>query len=99
MARFDLHRLSRGRGGYVVDVQSSHLDHLESRVVVPLDARVDAKPVTELHPTVVIGEARYLVMTHALASVQRRQLGHPIGSLIAYRDSITRALDVLLTGF
>jgi toxin CcdB len=99
MARFDLYRLARGRGDYVVDVQSSHLDTLDSRVVVPLHARTDAKPVTELHPAVVIGEARYLLVTHALASVQRRQLGHPIGNLAAYRDSIMRALDVLLVGF
>jgi len=99
MARFDLYRLSRGRGEYVVDVQSSHLDRLDSRVVVPLHARIDAKPVTELHPAVFIGETRYLLLTHALASVQRRQLGHPIGNLATYRDSITRALDVLLVGF
>jgi toxin CcdB len=98
MPRFDLYRLSRGRGDYVGDVQSSHLDHLDSRIVVPLHARTDAKPVTELHPAVTIGEARYLLMTHAMASVHRRQLGHPIGNLAAYRDSITRALDVLLVG-
>ena len=99
MARFDLYRVSRGRGGYVVDVQSSHLDHLDSRVVVPLHARADAKPVTELHPAVVIGEARYLLMTHAVAAVPRRELGQAIGNLATYRDSITRALDVLLVGF
>jgi len=26
-------------------------------------------------------------------------LGHPIGNLATHRDSITRALDVLLVGF
>jgi hypothetical protein len=29
MARFDLFRVMRGGGAYVVDVQSAHLDYLE----------------------------------------------------------------------
>jgi hypothetical protein len=65
--------------------------------VVPL--RADAKPVTELHPAVTVGEARYPLTTHALAGVPRRALGNPVGTLATHRDSFTRALDILLVGF
>jgi toxin CcdB len=99
MARFDLYRLTRGRGAYVVDVQSSHLDYLESRAVIPLRKRADILPVADLHPEVDIDNTRYVLATHALASVARRELGRPIGTLAAHRDAITRALDVLLVGF
>lgn len=99
MARFDLYHLSRGRGGYVVDVQASHLDQLESRVVAPLRRRSDSVPITELHPELDIDAERYVLMTHAVFAVPRRDLGRPVGTLTAYRDAITRALDILLTGF
>jgi toxin CcdB len=101
MPRFDLYRLagSGGPGLLVVDVQSPHLDYLESRIVVPLRLRAEVKPVTELHPSVRIDGDVYVLMTHALASVRRRDLGHPVGGLAEHRDEIARALDVLITGF
>jgi len=99
MARFDLHHLSRGRGGYVVDVQSSQLDYLGSRVVAPLRKRADVRPIADLHPEVEFGGARYVLMTHAVFAVPRREMGPVLGNLAAFRDEITRAFDVLLTGF
>jgi toxin CcdB len=104
VARFDLYRLSGGstgdqRGTLVVDVQSPHLDHLESRIVVPLRLRSEVRPITELHPVIPIEGGAYVLVTHELASVRRRDLGYPIGTVAAHRDQITRALDILMTGF
>ena len=104
MPRFDLYRLPRAAGSgrpgvLVVDVQSPHLDYLESRIVVPLRLRAEVKPVSELHPLVNIDGELHVLITHALASVRRRDLGHPLGSLAKHRDEIARALDILITGF
>jgi toxin CcdB len=105
MARFDLYRLSRrsrsapAQIALVIDVQSAHLEHLESRVVVPLRPRAAAKPVSELHPILRVEDELYVLETHAVASLPRRELGHPLANLAAYRDEIVRALDILLTGF
>jgi toxin CcdB len=101
MPRFDVYRLAgSGRPGLlVVDVQSPHLDYLASRIVVPLRLRSEVKPVTELHPSVTIDGDPYVLMTHAVASVGRRDLGHPVGSLAEHRNEIARALDILITGF
>jgi hypothetical protein len=38
-------------------------------------------------------------MTHAVFAVPRREMGPVLGNLAAFRDEITRAFDVLLTGF
>jgi len=99
MARFDLYHLSRGRGGYVVDVQSPLLDHLVSRVVVPLRRRADLMPIADLHAEIDFGDTVYVLVTHAVFAVPRRELGRAVGNLAAYRDEIARALDVLLVGF
>lgn len=99
MARFDLHR-PRGGSGYVLDVQSNHLDELQTRVVVPLlpPAQVP-RPVGELHPVFHIGGEPFVMATQLLGAIPRRELGRAVGTLEPHRDEITRALDLLLTGF
>jgi toxin CcdB len=99
VARFDVHRRP-GAGGYLLDVQSNVTDRLGTRIVVPLlpPARVPT-PIRDLHPVFEMGEARFVMATHLLAAMPRRELGRAVGSLVAERDAITRALDILLTGF
>jgi hypothetical protein len=38
-------------------------------------------------------------MPQYLAAVPRRELGRTVGNLLDQADDITRALDILLTGF
>jgi toxin CcdB len=99
MARFDLYR-ARDAATLLLDVQSHFLDHLETRIVVPLlaPARVP-RPIRDLHPTFAIEDARFVMATQLMAAVRRRDLGRAVGNLEAERDAITRALDMLFTGF
>jgi CcdB protein len=39
------------------------------------------------------------MLTPLMAAVPRKRLGKPSGDLHAQSDDITRALDILLTGF
>jgi toxin CcdB len=98
--QFSLHPLTRGRRGYVVDVQADLLSEIRTRVVVPLLAVSDAPKVTfaALNPICVIDEVHHVLMTQNLASVSTSELGQPIGSLLNQRDSIIRAMDALLSG-
>jgi toxin CcdB len=98
--RFDLYRRPRGAPGYLLDVQSGFLDHFQTRVVIPLlpPAAVPA-PIRDLHLRVEVGGEPFVLATHLLGAIPRRELGRPIGSLAAERDAITRALDLLFTGF
>jgi toxin CcdB len=98
--RFDAYRLLTGEAVYVVDVQSDFLEHLPTRIVIPLRS-VDQyrSPIKDVHPAFDIEGGRFLLMTHQLASVPKRLLQHPVASLAQHRDQITRAMDILLTGF
>lgn len=100
MARFDLFRRPRGAPGYLLQIQSDFLDRLETRVVAPL-LPPDAvpRPIRDLHPSFEIEGQSYLMATQLLGAIPRRELGPAVGSLAAHQDDITRALDVLITGF
>lgn len=97
MARFDLYR---GQPGWLLDVQSELTDGLPTRVLVPLLPLTEAPAALgELNPIFEIDGEPHQLMPQWLAAVPRRSLGPPIASLAAERDAITRALDLLLTGF
>lgn len=97
--RFDVYRLASS-GVLVVDVQADLLSDLATRMVIPLLPKADHRSqLTDLHPTFEIEEERLILVTHELASIQKRQLQKPVASLAHKRDEITRALDLLLTGF
>ena len=86
--------------GALLDVQADLLDHLRTRVVVPLLPREGAPPpIRDLNPVFEVRGAALVMATQAVVAVPVRDLGRPIGSLRHEADAITRALDVLLTGF
>ncbi|MFC3127403.1 CcdB family protein [Pseudoroseomonas globiformis] len=100
MARLDFHPMPGGGAGYVLDVQAELLDHLATRVVVPLlPAQSAPAPISELNPVFEIGGERHVMLTQALAAIPLRELKRPAGSLAERHDAVTRALDTLLIGF
>jgi toxin CcdB len=99
MARFDVYR-GAGGAGWLLDVQSVHLDHLPTRMVVPLLEETAALPaIRDLTPILRLDDAQLAIMTHYMAAVPKSGLGRPVGNLLGQADDITRALDILLTGF
>ncbi len=97
MARFDVF-LPR-RGMLLMDVQADRMREISTRIVVPL-IRVENGHVHDGYSPVfeIAGVARAMA-THLLFSTQARRLGAPLGNLAQHRDDITRALDLLFTGF
>ncbi len=99
MARFDLYR-PKGSDAWLLDVQSDHLYQLPSRMVVPLLPPSAALPaIRDLNPLLDVDGERLAMMTHYMAALALRDLGRARGSLLDQADEITRALDMLLTGF
>ncbi len=99
MARFDLYRLA-GQPGFLLDVQSNHLSALRSRMVVPLLPPSATLPaIRDLNPLLTVENETLAIMTHFMAAVPLRELGKPIGNLLSQANDITRALNILLTGF
>jgi toxin CcdB len=102
LAQFAVYRNANSRTyPLLVDIQSDLLDELASRVVIPL-ARLPAlakKPVSRLMPAVSFEDETYLLMTPQLAAIALRELGSPVGTLVAQRDAIIAAMDFLISGF
>jgi toxin CcdB len=99
MARFDVYPMPNNRRGYVVDVQANLLNHLVTRVVVPL-LPLDAfqSPIRDLNPIFEIDGVPHVFAPQSIATVPLRSLGAVKTSLDREYDSLTRALDILLTG-
>ena len=96
MAQFDVHRLA---SGIVVDCQSSLLEAIDSRFVVPLVPAESALVAAQrLNPVFQIDGASYVMLTQAAGAVRRRELGPVVTSLSEHSFEITGALDVLITG-
>ncbi len=90
----------RSRRGYVVDVQADLLEHLRTRTVVPLIPEKDASErIRDLNPVFEVAGVRHVMITQALATVPTRELQHLTTSLDGHHDEITRALDILFTGY
>ena len=94
--QFDVHRFSKG---LVIDCQSDLLDHIASRLVVPLaHLAVAPSPVPRLNPVFRIDGEDYVMVTQSAAAVRTQQLGPVIASLAERSFEITGAIDVLISG-
>ena len=101
MARLDDYAMPGKTGRrYVVDVQAALLDHLATRVVVPLIAQDKAAPpISGLNPVFDIVGEQHVMVTQAIATVPTKELRRVVGSVDNRHDEITKALDILLIGF
>ena len=101
MSRLDVHPMpGRAGHGYVIDVQADLLEHLKTRIVVPLIPEKDAPPrIKDLNPIFEVAGAPHVMVTQAIATVPTRELRQVTMSLNKHHDDITRALDILLTGY
>ena len=99
MARFDVYLMPNNRPGYVVDVQADLIDHLATRAVVPLLPLDDLQsPIRDLNPIFEIDGVRHVFVPQSIAAVPMKALGPAKMSLDREYDTLTRALDILLTG-
>ena len=105
MAQFDVHRnIGRQRGAipYVVIVQSSLFDKYRRRVVVPMVRRSEVDNLSSMaglrmNPVFSIEGVDVVLHPLEIVSVALEQLGEKVTSLAQDGNSITDALDELLT--
>lgn len=85
---------------YLLDVQADFLEHLATRVVVPLyTSAAFGKAATHLNPSFPVHQTKVVISTAELAGVAISSLGDRVGSLKEHRQEIIAALDFLFTGF
>lgn len=93
MAQFDVYP-------YLVDIPSSLLSELATRIVIPLGKRsaFGGKAMQELTPEISFADQKLLLLTPQISSVPEKHLKSPVGSLLHFRDQIVGALDLAITG-
>lgn len=104
MAQFDVYpnpsKSSKAHYPYLVDIQSSLLSELATRIVIPLGNRsaFSGKAIQGLTPEVSFANQELLLLTPQVSAVSEKHLKNPVGSLSHFRDQIVRALDMAITG-
>lgn len=100
MAQFDVHEVPVESGfSLVVDLQSSGLGIIDTRVVAPI-IRTSAyrTPLSILTPLVDIAGREHVVVMPQLGAIPATMLGRKVGSITSQRDALVRALDRIFTG-
>ena len=84
---------------FVVVLQADTVDLGRRLIVAPLAPRssVEGAP-GRVAPVVAHSDQDYLLVLDHMTTVWRNLLRTPLGSIAAYQDDITRALDWLFTG-
>ncbi len=96
MAQFDVFRLTGGQ--LVVDLQTDLIGIDASRVVAPLREAGRFTSFPKLTPEVEMDGALWIVRVQELAAVPGAELHDRVGSLAEHRDTLKRALDILVDG-
>jgi toxin CcdB len=103
MAQFDVYRnpdpATANFTPYLLNIQADLLDHLATRVVIPLLTHDALKPAARLNPLFEIEGKSYILATASLAAIRSQDLGDFVTSFSTYRDDIIAAVDFLVTGF
>ncbi|TPM29341.1 CcdB family protein [Mesorhizobium sp. B2-3-4] len=99
MARYDFYRMA-GSDGYLLDVQSDLLEHLATKVVVPLLPPETAPlPARRLNPIFRIDGRDHVMVTQFMSALTAAELRAAEGNLARHHDDIVAALDMLFQGF
>jgi len=96
----NLNQNSKKTYPYLVDVQSTILSDLESRIVIPLaiKEKFEKELIRNLNPIIVIKKKEYVLITQQMAGIPSKQIGSPICECLSDRQEILSAIDFLITG-
>jgi len=104
MAQFDVFKnpskTSSKHFPYLVDIQNPYLEDLATRIVIPLGkaSLFNNQAMKGLTPEVSFQDENLLLLTPQIASIPRKQLKEPVGSLARYREELVNALDFAIFG-
>jgi len=99
MAQYDVYANPFGEG-YLLDIQTDLLDHLDTRVVIPPPPTENAhKKAGALSPSFEIDRHSCVLATQLIATIPASSLKSPVCSIENKFAEITGALDFLFQGF
>ncbi|MFW5389372.1 CcdB family protein [Yersinia sp. 2542 StPb PI] len=86
---------------YFIDIQSDFLNHLSTRLVIPLASKQPTNSqVKVLSPVLTIDHVDYVIMTSLLTTTDVKNLSadNPIMDARHLRDELVAAIDFLVLG-
>ena len=104
MAQFDVYenpsKQSRRAYPYNLDIQHSLIEDISTKIVVPLGDAVNFKneELKGLTPRVEFEGQNLLILIPQIASMSRKSLKNPVGTLSHLRDEIVSSIDLAITG-
>lgn len=99
MARYDVFA-GTAEDSYLLDVQTDLLDHLKTRVVVPLlPSGATPSPIRKLNPVFEIGGRKLVMATQFITTAPVAGLGDSRFNLTPHQEQIEGALEMLFQGF
>ena len=85
---------------YLLDIQSSLLSELNTRLVIPLIKKPNKNTsINILNPEILIKDTIFIVLTQQMAAVPKKYLGEKLSDINIDRTKILTAIDFLITGF
>jgi CcdB protein. len=104
MAQFsayhNLNPLSKNTYPYLLDIQTTLLNDLETRLVIPLTPKkkLEKGIIKNLNPIIKIENKEYIVLTQQMAAIPIKNIGAMISECLSNRQEIIAAVDFLITG-
>jgi len=104
MARFDAvanpDASERRHTPYLVDVQNNYIDHLATRIVLPLRREAAFGPCARnLNPVFTVGDDRVVLDTSTLGAVPLSELRRVVANLGDSRAALQEAMDTLFGAY
>ena len=104
MPQFDVYKnpskLTQSTFPYILDIQHEHISDIGTRIVVPLGRLQYFKNenLGKLTPVIEYEGEELILLTPQIASMPRKTLRSPVGTLVHFRTEILAALDFALSG-
>ena len=104
MAQFDIYpnpsKSTKTHYPYLVDVQSTLLTDLATRIVIPLGKRTafGGQSLQGVTPEITFEGQELLLLIPQISSIPEKHLKNPVGTLYHCREQIIAALDLAITG-
>lgn len=85
---------------YLLDVQSTLLLDLETRMVIPLmyKDKIVKGIISNLNPIITIKKKEYVLLTQQMAGIPKEQMGLLVCDCLGERHKILTAIDFFITG-
>jgi mRNA-degrading endonuclease toxin of MazEF toxin-antitoxin module len=99
MEQFSICHLRGDPNTLVIVLQSDLIDEQQTQIVAPLIPIGVFPRLIRLNPTIRLKEQEYMIVMDQMLSIPTRRIERRIGSALAKRDEISRALDYLFKGF